>query len=169
MEPSRENVTWYQAIAFCRWLTEKAKTEPALLPPEARSGEWRITLPTEWQWEKAAHGHDGRTYPWGNEYISGYANVNETKGGMRPHKLGQTCAVGLYPQGVSPYGILDLSGNTWEWCLNEYNNPEAFRMKVNVWRGLRGGSWGTTVSSASASSRLDLNPRLRDNDRGFVV
>jgi formylglycine-generating enzyme required for sulfatase activity len=150
----RDNVTWYQAIAFCRWLTEKAKTVPALLPPEVRSGAWRITLPTEWQWEKAARGHDGRAYPWGNEYLSGYANVDETEKKNGPHKLGQTSAVGLYPQGESPYGILDLSGNVWEWCLNEYRNPSQVQEEGNSNRVVRGGAFYNDAEGVQASARV---------------
>lgn len=165
----RENVTWYQAMAFCRWLSEQARHNPSLLPPEAQDGIWRITLPTEWQWEKAARGHDGRTYPWGNEYISGYANVDETEKGVGPHKLGQTSAVGLYPQGKSPYGILDLSGNVWEWCLNEYNNPERFQEEGSNIRTVRGGSWYWNADYAKASARDGNYPRLRLNYFGFRV
>ncbi|MBX3000635.1 MAG: SUMF1/EgtB/PvdO family nonheme iron enzyme [Caldilineaceae bacterium] len=165
----RENVTWYQALAFCRWLSEQAKDDPSLLPPEAQDGNWRITLPTEWQWEKAARGHDGPLYPWGNEYISGYANVDETEAGVGPHKLGQTSAVGLYAQGASPYGILDLSGNVWEWCLNEYSNPERIQDEGDEWRVLRGGSWYYSAESASASSRHGHGPWSWYRYHGFRV
>jgi formylglycine-generating enzyme required for sulfatase activity/energy-coupling factor transporter ATP-binding protein EcfA2 len=163
----RETVTWYQALAFCRWLSEKSKEEPSLLPPEAQDGGWRITLPTEWQWEKAARGHDGRTYPWGNEYISGYANVDETEKKNGPHYLQQTSAVGLYPQGRSPYGILDLSGNVWEWCLNEYSNPERFQDEGDERRVVRGGSWVLAKEWAMASARLSRPLYFRDYDSGF--
>jgi formylglycine-generating enzyme required for sulfatase activity len=60
-----ENVSWYDAVAFCRWLSAKLG--------------YAITLPTEEQWEKAARGTDGRTYPWGNECTPGYANIDETQ------------------------------------------------------------------------------------------
>jgi formylglycine-generating enzyme required for sulfatase activity len=165
----RERVTWYQAVAFCRWLTAQAKAYPDLLPPQARAGAWRITLPTEWQWEKAARGHHGRLYPWGAEYIQGYANVDETKKGDGPHKLQSTSAVGLYPQGATPEGILDLSGNVWEWCLNEYANPERFQESGDERRALRGGSWYWDAASASASARSWFLPWYRDADYGFRV
>ena len=87
-----ERVSWYDAVAFCRWLTAKVKAQVEAkvegwekwLPPElARDQDWKITLPTEWQWEKAARGHDGREFPWGKRYISGCANIDERYGGGR--------------------------------------------------------------------------------------
>ncbi len=108
----RENVSWYDAMAFCRWLSEKLNCE--------------IRLPHEEEWGKAARGMDARKYPWGNEYRVGYANINESNADPRygieavgPYYLEQTCAVGLYPQGNSPYGVCDMSGNVHDWCLDK--------------------------------------------------
>ncbi|MCB0231531.1 MAG: SUMF1/EgtB/PvdO family nonheme iron enzyme, partial [Anaerolineae bacterium] len=122
----RGRVNWYDAVAFCRWLTANTRERPDLLPARLdRSQEWAITLPTEQQWEKAARGHDGRQYPWGEEYQEGRANIDETWSGYEvgPHYLRKTSAVGMYPHEApndSPYGVADLNGNVWEWCLNEY-------------------------------------------------
>jgi hypothetical protein len=103
----RETVSWYEAVAFCRWLS--AATEQV------------ISLPTEEQWERAASGVDGREYPWG-AFESAHANCSESSDddGVRP--VGRTSAIGLYPQGASAEGVLDLAGNVWEWCVNEYFN-----------------------------------------------
>jgi len=173
-----ENVSWHDAIAFCRWLTAqvKAKVEvkadgwESLLPKEVADGhDWKITLPTEWQWEKAARGHDDRPYPWGPEYKPGYANVSEIYGEKGPHYLQKTSAVGMYPQGASPYDVLDMSGNVWEWCLNEYEKPDRIQEEGDAWRVLRGGSWGNVVGRASALARLRTWSDPRYVDVGFRV
>ena len=167
----RENVSWYQAIAFCRWLTDQAQKYPELLPDEMQGkADWRISLPTEWQWEKAARGHDGRQYPWGSDsYQPGYANINETRQEIGPHYLQTTSAVGMYPQGASPYGLLDLSGNVWEWCLNEYKTPKNVQENGSEGRVLRGGSWFHDRNHAAAVYRLRLDPFSRNDYDGFRV
>ncbi|GEM_PF-870183 len=151
----REGVSWYDAIAFSRWLTAKARENPRLLPPDLREkgGDFRITLPTEWQWERAARGTDGREYPWEDDYKEGYANVDETWGNQGPYYLQKTSAVGMYPQGASPDRVLDLSGNVWEWCLNEYDKPDRIQETGAATRVVRGGSWGSNFDDASARAR----------------
>lgn len=101
------NVSWYEAIAFCQWLSTCLGYE--------------ITLPTEAQWEKAARGTDGRFYPYGNRF-------DPTKANGQQAGIGQPCAVGLFPNGASPYGVMDMGGNVAEWCLSRirssYKKPE---------------------------------------------
>jgi formylglycine-generating enzyme required for sulfatase activity len=167
----RERVSWWDAMAFCAWLTAKADERPDLLPDHARcTTGWQITLPTEQQWEKAARGHDGRQYPWGgSDYKSGYANIDETYTKVGPHYLQKTSAVGMYPQGVSPYGVADLSGNVWEWCLNEYESGKT-HPGGNATRVLRGGSWSYGPHVAAAPFRSVGNlPLSRVSSCGFRV
>lgn len=151
----RDDVSWWDAMAFCRWLS-------------ARLG-YEVRLPTEAEWEKAARGTDGREYPWGNDYISGYANIDETAryGGTESGEyfVGQTTAVGIYPQGASPYGVLDMSGNVWEWCLNGYEKPRGGGTAGRVLRG--GGSWLDYTGNARSAFRSGGLPRSRAYNWGF--
>lgn len=172
-------MSWYDAIAFCRWLTEKVKVAVEVkaegwetrLPKEVAGGrDWQITLPTEQQWEKAACGqHAGWQYPWGEKYISGHANIDELNSKAGAHYLPKTGAVGMYPQGASPWGVLDMSGNVWEWCLNEYAEPAKTQEAGDAPRVLRGGSWFDYVETAAARWRSRNFPGIRGDDVGFRV
>ncbi len=89
------NVSWHDAMAYCRWLSEVTGKS--------------ITLPSEAQWEKAARGdRDTREYPWGDDWDPNRCNNSELG-------IGDTTPVGIFPEGASPYGCLDMVGNTWEW------------------------------------------------------
>ena len=88
-------VTWHDAIAYCRWLAEMTGKS--------------YRLPSEAEWEKGARGSDGRIYPWGNRWDASRCNTY-------PGGPGDTTPVGTYPQGASPYGLLDMAGNVWDWC-----------------------------------------------------
>jgi hypothetical protein len=149
-----EQVDWYEAMAYCRWLSKKMDLD--------------IRLPTEEQWEKAARGTDGWEYPWGEGYKTGYANIDETWKKDGDFYLQETSAVGIYPQGQSPYGLMDMAGNVWEWCLNKYEEPQITTADVyGGVRVVRGGAWGNSTVSCRSSSRYLRRPLDRLNDRGF--
>ncbi|KFB69575.1 SUMF1/EgtB/PvdO family nonheme iron enzyme [Candidatus Accumulibacter vicinus] len=155
----RTDVDWYEAVAFTRWLSAQLRYE--------------VRLPTEEEWERAARGHDGRQYPWGAEYESGRANIDETDRFGFGEKVGewfleQTTAVGVYPHGASAEGVLDLSGNVWEWCLNQYDEPKRIQPDMSGQaRLLRGGSWLSLTAAARASRRLRDDPAPRNHLVGF--
>jgi formylglycine-generating enzyme required for sulfatase activity len=144
-------VSWYEALAFCRWLS-------------AQTGE-SITLPTEFEWQRAAQGDDGRTFPWGETYAVDYANASES--GIK-----QPTPVTQFPQGASPFGVLDMSGNVQEWCLNSYLIPEdvdILTFEGGDARASRGGSWGLSSLSAQAAFRGYNHPSDRFEFQGFRI
>ncbi|MGH8477776.1 MAG: formylglycine-generating enzyme family protein [Methylococcales bacterium] len=155
----RTNVNWYEAVAFCRWFS-------AMLGFEEDS----IRLPSEQEWEKAARGEKASVYPWGNEYRSGFANIDEKYSKAGSWYLEQSSAVGLYPHGASPYGVEDLAGNVWEWCRNQYDKPdETIPDTSRNRRVLRGGSWFNYAVFARSDFRSQAVPVARDVGAGFRV
>lgn len=116
-------VSWYECMAFCQWLSEQ-------------TGE-SIMLPSEAQWQFAAQGSDRRTYPWGNTWDGSWCNNNVDGKGR-----GTTTSVRQYEsKGDSPFGVVDMAGNVWEWCLTDYDsgiNSVTNKARHNV---LRGGYW----------------------------
>ncbi len=116
-----ESLNWYEAVAFCRWLTHRLG--------------FVVRLPTEVEWQIAANGADsGRLFPWGSEWDDDRANTQESG-------LGRTVAVGMYPLGAAPCGAQDLMGNVWEWCLNESDDPLSTIIEEAEQRAVRGGCW----------------------------
>ncbi|MCA9987496.1 MAG: formylglycine-generating enzyme family protein, partial [Anaerolineales bacterium] len=153
----RETVSWYQAVVFCRWLTDKFRSA---LPPGAE-----ITLPHEYEWEVAARWPDGRAYPWGETFSENCANTQESG-------IGQTTAVGSYPAGRhAELNLDDMGGNVWEWCQNpiEKSEEREFDIIDTSSRALRGGSWGANNISARAAYRANYAPDSRDVSVGFRV
>ncbi|MCG6869387.1 MAG: formylglycine-generating enzyme family protein [Gammaproteobacteria bacterium] len=152
----RTNVDWYEAVAFTRWLSAQLGYE--------------VRLPTEQEWERVARGREGRDYPWGGGYRSGFANVNEKRIETGSWDLKETTAVGMYPQGASIEGVLDLAGNVWEWCLNKVEKPEVIAPdKSGDSRVLRGGSWISSPGFARAAVRVRYYPDNRRYLVGFRV
>lgn len=96
----RTRVSWFEGVAFCRWLTAKITGENGLVD------DWVIRMPTEQEWQRAAVGDTGWVYPWGNSLNHLHANYG--------NQVGQPTPVNQYQQGQSPYGVLDMSGNVWE-------------------------------------------------------
>ena len=87
----RETVSWFEAVAFCRWLSKRTNS--------------KIRLPTEWEWQLAATGGDPeREYPWPGGWDATKCNSSESR-------LNRTSAVGIYPSGVTQQGVLDMAGN----------------------------------------------------------
>ncbi len=143
------HVSWYDATAFCRWLS-------------ARLGQ-ALRLPNEWEWQWAAQGAEpGFVYPWGAQWQDGVANTDEAS-------LGRVAAVGLFPAGCSAQGVYDLAGNIWEWCGNEYERPQRRGCASDAARVLRGGSWRVNRGFARADFRLDGLPDDRVGGSGFRV
>ncbi len=147
-------VSWYEATAYCRWLSAKTGRE--------------YRLPTEAEWEKAARGTDGRRYPWGNSWDP--ARCNNKEGGP-----GKTTEVGEYPQGDSPFNVGEMVGQIWEWCSTQYaaypyeprdGRENGEREEVRV---LRGGSWydSDPEGVCRCAFRLWNGPRLRGSSGGF--
>lgn len=148
------SVNWYEAVAFSRWLSKQLG--------------FVVRLPTEEEWERAARGRDGRAFPWGDDYKTGYANINETLENNGACNLMQTSPIGTYPQGASSEGVLDLAGNVWDWCLNKHKNPEEIIVDTSGdARILRGGSWYGNPDTVRCAERNWNNPGERVDNVGF--
>ena len=162
----RETVSWYQAVAYTRWLNARMAAKNVDISAGGllvNGVAWEVRLPTDWEWQWAAQGGaEAREYPWG-DWQEGHANTSESG-------VGTTTAVGSYPLGAASSGALDMSGNVWEWCLNKWDSPHATAVDItNEFRVLRGGSFDGFRGSASSSFRYFDAPRSAAYSGGFRV
>jgi len=131
-------VSWYDAMAYAAWLGG--------------------SLPSEAQWEFAARGPVGRTYPWGNEKPSRTRANYDHQGSGDGRELG-TAPVGSFPEGATPERVHDLAGNVWEWCRDGLPNA----------RVLKGGSFFNGERYLAAAPRNTLHPDGSESVVGFRV
>lgn len=123
-------VSFYEAEAYAKWAG--------------------CRLPTEFEWERAARGTDGRLYPWGNMFNKLLCNTHESG-------IGRTTRVTRYPNGISLAGCYDMAGNVWEWVDSSIEQSEV----------LRGGSWDYVEDDARCDFHLRYTPHTRLNNFGF--
>ncbi len=161
----RDNVSWYQAVAFTRWLTARLRgetlphPEDEQQPPLVIGGNVEVRLPAEWEWIHAATGgNPAQGYPWGPKFDA--RRVNGSEGG-----IGRTSAVGVFPHGAADCGALDMAGNVWEWCLNDSGDLKIDFVSTNYKR-LMGGAYHSRGAGASSRS---FNPRLGAGYGGLRV
>ena len=146
-ERPREMVSWYDALAYCNWLSTRLDA--------------KVTLPTAAQWQRAFQGNEGRVYPWGNRFEADRCNSAES--GVK-----MTTIVTRYPHGASAFGVYDMAGNVWEWCLdgspNVDNTASAAGQEKRV---VRGGSFMSSHQRALVDFHYDLNPESYHASIGF--
>ena len=161
-------VTHADATRFCDWLSAREKR--------------KYRLPTEAEWEYAARSTNQRKFPWGNLLksadLANFADANKRLPWADPNLNGgfaETSPVGSFPHGASPFGMEDMAGNVWEWCLDcfsiypgkERANPRG--PLGGLQQIYRGGSWKSRVGSLRTSTRNFNAPAYSANDVGFRI
>lgn len=143
-------VSWHEAVAFCLWLQDRT-SEP-------------VILPTEVQWQRAAQGDDDRLYPWGDE------TPTPELAHFDPRR-GQPMPVDAYPSGASPFGVFDMAGNVWEWCVVEAKSGQSdFYATDYMPMMVRGGVLlGDDDQPAPVTYRYSLPPHDRLANVGFRI
>lgn len=145
-------VSWYEAVAFCLWLSDV-------------TGE-NIMLPSDSQWQYAAHANDGGVYPWGKDWDCRRCNnsVNPCR------SRGATPVRQFEGKGDSPFGVVDMAGNVWEWCLTDYIHGTNDINTSDILPVLCGGSWDCDDVRLFRSGFCDGGiPYARSKGLGFRI
>jgi len=146
----RTHVTWYEAVAFCQWLAAKTGAD--------------VHLPGEAQWQRAAQGDDGRAYPWG-ELWDGERCANN----VAHESIGTVPTLIYEGMGDSPFGVVDMAGNVWEWCATGWESGSD-DLSLDEVRVLRGGGWFEDIQKVFRTDyRGSWNPELASDLRGFRI
>ena len=165
------DLTWHDAMAYCAWLTSEWRAAGRISTDEI------VRLPTEPEWEVAARGSRGWQYPWGEEWATGHTNGEEAG-------FNEVCSVGLFPEGASPFGCMDMAGQVWEWTTTlwgkdmatpsfayPYRNDgrEDLDAGPSVRRVLRGGCFSSNRMKANGIYRGSLEPDGFWRGNGFRI
>lgn len=162
-----QNVSWYEATAFCRWLTARWRASGRIGAAQV------VRLPSEAEWERAARGPAGeheayQRWAWGNELTPRHANTVASD-------IGRTSAVGSHPAGRIPeWGVEDMIGNVWEWTstawVEDYDGYAPHDDAAGTAnRVLRGGAWYFDHTLARCAFRGSDAPDYRNYRIGFRI